>query len=109
MDLFEKLLATLADVAVFCVLDGIHFCDSNQVFAEEVASVLTRLTYLASIPHPRIIFKLLVTGNGSSWFFKDGLSVSKQLLIEEDFAKNQEDTTEELISAELAWQMGNGA
>ena len=109
MDLFEKLLATLADVAVFCVIDGIHFCESNHVFAEEFDFVLTRLTHLASTSHPRIVFKLLVTGNGSNWFFKDRLSVSKQLLIEEDFAKNQEDTTEELISAELAWQMGNRA
>ncbi len=108
MDLFEDLLVTLADVAVFCVIDGIHFYCLTQISAEEGAYILTRLTHLASTPL-RIVFKLLVTGNGSNRFFKYTLSASKQLPVEEDFAKNQEDTIEELISAELAWQMENGA
>lgn len=103
VDLFVKMIDRLSGCVIFCVIDGIHAFDPSNVLAEEVKFVLAKLLPLASTPHPRLVFKLLVTGLGSSWFFKYGLSIHHQLMIEDDFRSNNEDCTEELMSGDLAW------
>ena len=103
MNLFEKLISRLYGCAVFCVIDGIHVFDGTPLFADELSLVLMRLVQLASTSHPRLVFKLLVTGVGNSWFFREGLSIYNQLVIEDDYRNSNREYTKELMSAELAW------
>jgi hypothetical protein len=101
--IFQQMVGRLNGFAIFCVIDGIHYCDRNPVHANEISAVLTTLMQIASTPYPTMVFKLLVTGVGSSWFFRHGLPRSNQLAIEEDFRRNKEDYNEDSMAAELTW------
>lgn len=101
--LFQQMMTRLSGCAVFCIIDGIHFFDSNPIQTDELNAVLTTLTNLASAPQPASVFKLLVTGNESSWFFRHGLPLPNQMLIEEDFDRSKEDFTEADMTGDIAW------
>ncbi|KAF7502759.1 hypothetical protein GJ744_005176 [Endocarpon pusillum] len=102
MSLFDGLIARLSGCAVFCVIDGIHAFDRTPALASELNLVLMRLVQLASTSHPRLVFKLLVTGIGNTWFFREGLSIYNQLVIEDDYRNSSREYTKELLNAELA-------